>query len=180
MYTQSYNSGIFTWERKYQLCMSDYRKINNQLEKNFFSFMNLNNFPFSSCTRIRKYISSTSLSLPLQGELLAPSSTHLQKCVNISRTQLPPLDNNLSVSLGSQFHCAVSSWGKGSCLAKSVFHAQSSSYLVSWRLFLQFVTLLETLSLLGFRDTSVSWSLLPSLADLSPSPLLLPLSLPSH
>lgn len=98
--------------------------------------MRLNNFPFFPCTRIRKYISSTSLSLTLQGELLAPSSTHLQKCVNISRTQLPPLDNNLSVSLGSQSHCAVSFWGKGSCLAKSVFSAQSSSYLVSWSLFL--------------------------------------------
>lgn len=42
------------------------------------------------------------LSLTPQGEFLAPSPAHPQKCVNIARTQLAPLYSNVFVSLFPQ------------------------------------------------------------------------------
>ena len=147
----------------------------------FLSFINIGYFPSLLPIRIQKYICSMQHSLTPQGEFLAPSPTHPQKCVNIARTQLAPLYSNLFVSLFPQSHCTISSWGKGSCLAKTSVQFSVLILLDLLEAFLMVYTLLpETLSLLlGYHILLV---FIPLLANLSPSPLLLSpsLSLPLY
>lgn len=87
MYTRSYNSGIYTWERKYQLCMSYYRKINNQLKKFFSVSWDLIISPFSHVPE------SESTSPPRRFPWLSKGSSLLHP-QPISRNVLTFLEHN--------------------------------------------------------------------------------------
>lgn len=108
-----------------------------------------------------------------------------------------PNFTNLFTSLGSsttveQFICflifsSLLCWkflkGKELCLSHPV--KSNSQFqvllLISWKLFLWFITLLpKVFSWLGFWDATFSWFCFHSPANLSPSPMPPPLSLPNH
>lgn len=126
----------------------------------FWSFINLGYFPSLLRIRIQKYICSMQLSLtPKENSLL-----HLQP---IPRNVLTLLERNLhhciAMYLSPYFPSPTVRWapeGKGHVLPKPVFNSQSSSYLISWRLFLRFILSFLKHFLCSW-DTTFSWFLFP-------------------
>lgn len=142
--------------------------------------MNLSSFPsaqkYISCRHLSSGILLLQIPLTPKGEFFAPSSTHLQKFLYISRTWLPPHRAIYLFSCFSNSHYSLSSWGRRLCLAKS--HGQFSALILLDGL--EAFLWLITVSLPGFWDNSFSWLLFPLLANLSASPLLPTLSLPNQ